>query len=144
VYLSRLRRRQGTKHGAFLPRDMFADISIMPWEKVRYLCVPRCVSRYVYVPVRTWTGTGCVLVRRTCFTMDIDETRNGKKSSLRYLSRYACVSVPYVLRYVCVWSGLTRAQGTKNEILSPQRPTKGLQTQIRSHRIMFASKYRPP
>ena len=29
------------------------------------------------------------------------------------------------------WSGLGRAQGTKNEILSPQRPTKGLETQIR-------------
>jgi hypothetical protein len=40
-------------------------------------------------------------------------------------------------------SGLRRVQGTKNEILSPQRPTKGLETQIRSRSTARASKHRP-
>ena len=41
-------------------------------------------------------------------------------------------------------SGLKRAQGTKNERLTLQRPTTGLETQIRSHRITLSSKCRLP
>jgi hypothetical protein len=51
-----------------------------------------------------------------------------------FVSRYVC-SLPVVR----TWTGTGHQ---KNEILSPQRPTKGLETQIRSHRVTFASKYR--
>jgi hypothetical protein len=61
----------------------------------------------------------------------------------RYVSRYVCSLVRTLCFTICLFISpdLRRVKGTQNKALTLQDP-QGLETRIRSHRVMFSSKYR--
>ena len=84
-----------------------------------------------------------------CVSPDFDGYRYrayidpGHRGHLRYVSRHVCSLVLTICFTICLFiSPDLDGCRAPQKALTLQDP-QGLETQIRSHRVMFASKYRP-